>query len=394
MKRNIISIVAALVLVVAAVLVTAVICRQKIAGIESTHAAELSEAKADADALRAALAAEERHNWKEILTDMIRRVDYKNEKVYAIGHKTPDSDSVCSAIGMAYLLNQLGIPAEAKIANELNLESAFLFSELGYATPEILADASGKQLWLVDHSTSSQMVNGAENARIVGITDHHGIGDAETTELIPVLSCPAGSTCSVIYALCDATGVELPRDVASLLLAGLLSDTSNMKSSAVTLLDEAAFAALKTLSGITDTDGLFAKMLEEKMSFKGMTDKEIFYSDYKDYEHGGVRYGIGNVKVARPDLIPAMAERMQNVIKAEMEGGCEADFILYHIYVPDYSIGYTGIVGKDMAFVDELMETVFGDKAEKEGEFYIFRPSLNRKKDIVPPIDAYLDTLQ
>ena len=89
-----------------------------------------------------------------------------------------------------------------------------------------------------------------------------------------------------------------------------------------------------------------------------------------------------------------MAERMQYVIRAEMESGCDADFTLYHIYDPDYSTGYTGIVGKDMAFVDELMETVFGDKAEKEGEFYIFRPSLNRKKDIVPPIDAYLDTLQ
>lgn len=328
---------------------------------------------------------------KEILTDMLCRLDYKNESVYVIGHKTPDSDTACSAIGMAYLLNSIGIPAEARVSGALNLESQHVFSTLKYSAPDILEDATDKQLWLVDHSTSTQMVNGAEKARIVGITDHHGIGDAETSETICVLSCPAGSTCAVVYKLCEVCNVDLPKDIASVLLAGLLSDTSNMKSKEVTKLDESAFKSLKELSGITDTDELFNGMLEAKLSYRGLSDTEIFYSDYKDYKHNDVQYGIGCIKVARPDLIPSMAERMQAVIKSEINSGSEADFILYTIYDPDYSTGYMGIAGKDSAFAEQLMTATFGKKAEKKGDFFIVKPSLNRKTEIVPQIDSYLD---
>ena len=362
---------------------------------QNRYESDIAEATADAEALQTQLTAFEKENLinKEILTDLICRLDYQDKPVYVIGHKTPDSDTVCSAIGMAYLLKSLGISAEARISGELNLESRFVFSELKYSAPDVLEDATDKQLWLVDHSAGTQMVTGAEKARIVGITDHHGIGDAETSETICVLSCPAGSTCAVVCQLCKGCGVELPKDTAGVLLAGLLSDTSNMKSKAVTKLDEFAFEELKRLSGISDTDGLFRGMLEAKLSYQGLSETEIFYSDYKDYEHNGVKYGIGCIKVAHPDLIPAMAERMQTVIESEIGSGCEADCILYSIYDPDYSTGYMGIAGKDGAFAEKLMEDTFGEKAEKQGDFFIFQPSLNRKTEIVPPIDAYLDTV-
>lgn len=359
------------------------------------YESDIAKANAATEAIQLRLEDLEKENSinKEILTDMLRRTDYGGKTVYVIGHKTPDSDTVCSAIGMAYLLNSLGISAEARVPGGLNLESQFVFSELKHPVPEILEDATDKQLWLVDHFASAQTVNGADNARIVGITDHHGIGDIEIPETICALFCPAGSTCAVVYKLCEVCGAKLPEDTASILLAGLLSDTANMKSSSVTKLDESAFEKLKELSGITDTDGLFNGMLEAKLSYKGLNDTGIFRSDYKEYKHDGYKYGIGCVKVARPDLIPAMAERMQAVIKSEMDNGCDADFILYSVYDPDYSTGYMGIAGKDAAFAEKLMADTFGKKTEKQGDYYIFKPSPNRKTEVVPPIDAYLDTL-
>ena len=388
MKKTIISILIVIVLLAGSVTATYFIQQNK-------YESDMAEAAANAEALQAQLTAFEKEDTinKEILTDMLCRLDYNDKPVYVIGHKTPDSDTVCSAIGMAYLLKSLGISAEARIPGELNLESQFIFSELKYSAPDILKDASDKQLWLVDHSASTQMVNGAEKARIVGITDHHGIGDAETSETICVLSCPAGSTCAVVYKLCEVCNVELPKDTASVLLAGLLSDTSNMKSKNATKLDESAFERLKELSGISDTDGLFNGMLEAKLSYKGLDDTEIFYSDYKDYEHNSVKYGIGCIKVARPDQISDMADRMQKVIKSEIGSDCEADFLLYSIYDPDYSIGYMGIAGKDAAFAEKLMVDTFCEKAERQGDFFVFEPSLSRKTDVVPPIDAYLDTI-
>ncbi len=382
------------------VLIATVLLAGSVAGTyfiqQSRYASVIAEVNADAEALRAERSAFEKEKSinKEILTDMLCRFDYKDEPVYVIGHQTPDSDTVGSAIGMAHLLNSLGISAEARISGSLDLESQFVFSEFKCSVPDILEDATDKQLWLVDHSASTQMVNGAEKARIVGITDHHGIGDAETSETICVLSCPAGSTCAVVYKLCEVCGVELPENVAGVLLAGLLSDTSNMKSNRVTKLDEFAFEKLKELSGITDTDGLFNGMLEAKLSYKGLSDTEIFYSDYKDYEHNGIKYGIGCIEVARQDLILDMAERMQSVIESEIGNGCEAEFLLYSICVADYSTGYMGIAGKDVELAEKLMVGTFGEKAEKQGEFFIFRPSLSRKAKIVPAIDTYLDSPQ
>ena len=388
MKRKIISILIVVVLLAGSNAATFFIQQNR-------YESDIAEATVNVKTLQAQLTAFEKENTvnKEILIDMLCRLDYKDKLIYVIGHQTPDSDTVCSAMGMAYLLNSLGISAEARISGKLNIESQFVFSKLGYSVPDILEDAADKQLWLVDHSSSTQMVNGAEKARIVGITDHHGIGDAETSEPICVLSCPAGSTCAVVYKLCEVCNVKLSKDTAGVLLAGLLSDTSNMKSKGVTKLDESAFEKLKELSGIVDTEGLFNGMLDAKLSYKELSDTEIFYSDYKDYEHNGVKYGIGCIKVARPDLIPAMADRMQTVINSEISSDCKADFILYTVYDPEYSTGYMGIAGNDAAFTEKLMADTFGKKAEKQGDFFIFKPSLNRKTEIVPTIDIYLDSL-
>lgn len=328
---------------------------------------------------------------REILTDLFHRVDYREEPVIVIGHKNPDFDTTASAIGMAYLLNQLGIEAEARIAGPLNLETEYGLSVIGYPAPEILENAADRQLWLVDHSEYQLMVDGAEEARIVGITDHHGIGDAETSELINVLSCPAGSTAAVVYTLCEKCGVDLPQDVAGVLLAGILSDTANMKGNGVTALDEAAFEKLREISGISDTDALYNGMLEARLSYKGMDDRDIYYSDYKEYETNGFLYGIGNIKVAHPEQVPEMAERMLRVIESEAKNGSEMQFLLFQVYDPDYSLGYMGFTGNDAALTEKLMDTAFGSVGQKQGTFYVFSPSLQRKTEVVPPIDDCLN---
>ena len=328
---------------------------------------------------------------REILTDLFHRVDYREEPVIVIGHKNPDFDTTASAIGIAYLLNQLGIEAEARIAGPLNLETEYGLSVIGYPAPEILENAAGRQLWLVDHSEYQLMVDGAEDARIVGITDHHGIGDAETSELINVLSCPAGSTAAVVYTLCAKCGVGLPQDLAGVLLAGILSDTANMKGNSVTALDEAAFEKLREISGISDTDTLYNGMLEARLSYKGMDDRDIYYSDYKEYETNGFLYGIGNIKVAHPEQVPDMAERMLRVIESEAKNGSEMQFLLFQVYDPDYSLGYMGYTGNDAELTEKLMDTAFSSVGQKQGTFYVFSPSLQRKTEVVPPIDDCLN---
>ena len=388
LMKKIVSVIIAILIALAAVSITAVVKNKEIAGLEAKYASDIKAGQSQIDSLQSELQAD-----KEILTGLLLQVDCSGEPVYTIGHKSPDSDTTASAIGMAYLLNELGITAQARIAGPLNLETEYALSAVGYPAPEILENAAGKQLWLVDHSDTQQMVDGADEARIVGITDHHGIGNAETSEPINVLSCPVGSVSALVFTLCTKCGVEIPKDVAGVLLAGVLSDTANMKSTGVTASDELAFDRLKEISGISDTDGLYKGMLEAKLSYKGMDDREIYYSDYKEYETNGVFYGIGVVKVADTDRIPEMSERMQSVIESEVKNGTDMDFLLFEVYDPDYSLGYMGFCGENAEFTEKLMDTVFGSSEEKKGKFYVSSPSLSRKTDVLPPIENYLNSL-
>ena len=116
-----------------------------------------------------------------LLADLLRGIDYGDEVTYVIGHKSPDADTIGSAIAYAWLLQRLGINAKAAATAQVNRETQYVLDLFGMEQPEILSDAAGKQFVLVDHSEYSQALDGMKEARVVGVVDHHGIGDVRTT---------------------------------------------------------------------------------------------------------------------------------------------------------------------------------------------------------------------
>jgi len=314
--------------------------------------------------------------------------DYGDEVTYVIGHKSPDADTVLSAIAMAELLNQLGIKAEARVTGKVNNETAYVLEKLGLTAPEILENAEGCQLWLVDHSELTQMVDGADKARIVGITDHHGIGSAENEEQIVVRSGKFGSTTAEVYTLYKECGVKVSKEMAGVMLGGLLSDTSYFKKEDNELNRE-VYKDLKRKAGIRDVDALILGMKEAKLDLSGKTDEEIFLNDYKDYEENGVRYGIGNVKVATVSDIDKMHSRMQAVVDEKIKNG-EADYLFYFIYDFDYEEGYLGCAAAEGRSSEELLKAAFGDDYEVGENYVILKPSVSRKEVLVPRINGAL----
>lgn len=60
-------------------------------------------------------------------------------KVNVIGHLHPDTDSICAAISMAYLKNQLGdIQYEARRAGTISRETAFVLKHFGFPEPQLI----------------------------------------------------------------------------------------------------------------------------------------------------------------------------------------------------------------------------------------------------------------
>jgi manganese-dependent inorganic pyrophosphatase len=254
--------------------------------------------------------------------------------------------------------------------------------------PEELVDASGENIFLVDHSEYAQAVDGMEDAHIVGVLDHHGIGNIATGHQIVYEAKPIGATATIVWLDYMNYGFEIDKQTAYLLLGAVLSDTSNCTISTTTDADRKAVPALAQLAGVDDTDALYKEIHERAMSYDGMSDMEIMFSDYKEYEASGVKYGIGLINSTNEETSKELAERMKNVAEEAMASrDVQYMFASVGIREGDVKTDYIVPMSEESK---ELMEAAFPHYDEYDGTSYIFRNGgLGRKSKFVPGLNDY-----
>ena len=184
----------------------------------------------------------------------VEKMIVENGPVYVIGHKSPDSDTVCSAIAYARLLNLLGVEAEARITEAVSNETEFILSEAGVEIPPVLEDASGEDIFLVDHSEYAQAAEGMKDAHIVGVLDHHGVGSVNTGHQLVYEAKPIGATATIVWLDYQNYGFEIDKSTAYVLLGAILSDTNGLTVSTVTGTDR---QAVDDLAEIADEHTIF-----------------------------------------------------------------------------------------------------------------------------------------
>ena len=308
--------------------------------------------------------------------------------IYVTGHKNPDSDTVCSAIAYARLLGELGYDAHPVVHDKVNNETAYILETVGVEVPPTFEDASACNMVLVDHSDYAQSVEGLDNANIITIIDHHGLGSVTTGNPLIYDARPIGSTATIIWMRYRNYGVELDAQTAELLLCALLSDTVNLESGTTTTADCEALKALSELAGVDDTAALFGDMYEASVSYEGMSDDEIFESDLKTYESAGKKFAIGCVKASDKEGAASLANRMKALLPGKRKTlGVDMAFVQISVFHDGVSANY--LVPSDEAAA-EVIETAFADKVEFDGTSYILKPGVSRKQVLVP---AFMDVL-
>jgi len=297
--------------------------------------------------------------------------------IYVTGHKNPDTDSVTAAIAYAELMKAQGEDAIPSMQGEMNPETVTVLERFGVAAPEIMTDATGKQIALVDHSDLNQAPDNLSADSVVAIVDHHKIGDVTTNQ--PIFCCvqPVGCTGTVLKQLYDIAGVAIDTKVAGLMLAAILSDTVNFKSPTCTDADKKAVAELKEIAGVTDTDELFMAMLKAKSSVAGVPARDLLNRDYKDFDMNGNKVGCGQLELAtleqvadiRDDLLAAMKEQ-------KAEGGHHTILLMLTDVVKE---------GTDLVVVSDdpsIVEGAFDSKLD--GTSMWIPGMMSRKKQTVP----------
>ncbi len=305
--------------------------------------------------------------------------------ICVVGHSNPDTDSVTAAIAYANFLNATGADAKACMqisAENLNPESKVVLEKFGLAAPEEITDAAGKDVALVDFSDVAQAPANIGDANVVGIVDHHKIGDIVTNSPIFFYAKPVGCTGTVLLEMYKSNNIDLPKDIAGGMLCAILSDTVNFKSPTCTDEDKAAVAELLEITGVTDQDALFMEMLKAKSSVEGVSMKDLIFRDYKDFDMNGKKVGIGQIELASLDQVADIRDGLYKAVEEVKADGRHSVLFMLTDVVKE---------GTDLMVVSDdpaVIEGAFSGKIE--GQSMWIDGMMSRKKQVVPSLqDAF-----
>lgn len=293
-----------------------------------------------------------------------------------IGHMNPDTDSIVSAISAAQLYTKRGIAAEPAAQGAPTPETAFVLDRFGLSAPKVVNDVAGQELFLVDFSDIPQAPAGIGEATILGIADHHKLGDITTSTPLEAWIWPVGCTCTVLKNMYDFYGVEIPRNVAGAMLCAILSDTVIFKSPTCTEADKAAVEALAKIAGVDDVKALGMEMFKVKSAVEGASMKDLVFRDYKDFNMGGKKIGIGQLEVVDLAMLDAVRDGLKEELQRVKDEGRHSVCLLLTDIMKE---------GSDMIIISDephMIGSAFG--VEVTGDTVWLPGVMSRKKQVVP----------
>ncbi|WP_282166540.1 manganese-dependent inorganic pyrophosphatase [Shewanella japonica] len=303
--------------------------------------------------------------------------------MYVVGHKIPDSDSICGAIALAYLKNQIDEPAIAARLGELSPETAYILDRFGFEAPEFKESYAGEEVYIVDHSELTQAPDDIAEATIVGIVDHHKLGDLTTSTPLECWIRPVGCSNTVIKMMYDFYQVEIPANIAGIMMCAILSDTVIFKSPTCTTADIRCVEALAEIAGIEDYKAVGMEMFKVKSAVDGTPARDLVMRDFKDFNMNGNLVGIGQLEVIDLSVFDDIkAELEADIAALKAEGNRHSVLLLLTDIMKEGSEML--VVSDDASIVEKAYgKTLADNKVWLDGV-------LSRKKQVVPPLqDAF-----
>ena len=235
-----------------------------------------------------------------------------------------------------------------------------------------------RRIILVDHNEATQAVEGFDQAEILEIIDHHRIGSLETSGPVYFRNQPVGCTATIITQMYDENGVDIPPQIAGLLLAAILSDTLVFRSPTCTPLDEALAKRLAKIAGV-DIDEFASEMFEAGEKLDGKTAEEVFLQDFKVFMCGDIRFGVAQGSyMTRKNLQAAQALLQPYLEEARNKQNVEDIYMLLTDVPKEESV-----VISDGRYASEVLSDGFETQPADDGSWTL--PGVvSRKKQFIP----------
>lgn len=299
--------------------------------------------------------------------------------IYTIGHKNPDADSVSSAIIAADLLTQRGYPATACKQGKINYETTYILGLTSFAEPITMLSVTGKDVWLVDHSDLKQAPDDLAEANLLGIVDHHRLGDIITQQQLEAWIWPVGCTATVLYNIYKIEHHLITKDIAILMMCAILSDTVGFLSATVTAKDKQAIAELTPLAGVENLDKFIQDLLLAKTSITGLSPRELVEKDLKAYPLHEENVVVGQIELASISQVKSILDKLNTDLALRVQ---EQDLKLAVLMLTDITTKQTTLLyqGEWSTKLDKF----------KQGNSLILENTLSRKKQCWPWLQQIL----
>jgi len=306
-------------------------------------------------------------------------------KIFIIGHKSPDLDSVAAAICYASLKNKIEKTDKyiAAIAGELNKETEYVLNKFGISKPDLMSNGKDKNIILVDHNEFSQAVDGVAEAKLIEVLDHHKI-DFKYSEPIVFIAMPWGASCSIVAQEYLNNNIEISKELASLMLSAILVDTVITKSPTCTEYDKNIIEKLSGIAGLGDWKEYGMEIFKVRSTVSALSNMQIIKSDFKDFNFTQGKIGIGQVEtVDLSDFSSRENELLKEMENLKKEGS-------YHSVV----LFLTDIINEGSKFLvvtdDQLrVEEALGKRLE-DNKVYV-EGVISRKKQVAPKFTEVFD---
>ncbi|QIK70474.1 putative manganese-dependent inorganic diphosphatase [Erysipelothrix sp. HDW6C] len=250
----------------------------------------------------------------------------------------------------------------------------------GFISRYHILNSQSKRLILVDHNEYSQSVEGVEDAEILEVIDHHRIGDINTIKPIYFRNEIIGSTASIITKMYHENGVNIPKNIASILLSALISDTLNLKSPTATQQDFRLALQLEAISGL-DRYQFAQEMYEVTSTLKNKPYEDIINQDIKTFYISGKEVMVSQVVIYHFTELDTIHETFEEALEA---------YVLKHkldlLVVVFTSIEDNGSIVVSAGNLKNAVLDAFPNEDGQERTF--LQDIVSRKNQIIPRLSS------
>ena len=236
-----------------------------------------------------------------------------------------------------------------------------------------------KQIILVDHNEKSQAVDGIGEAEILEIIDHHRLGSLETVSPVYFRNQPLGCTSTIIYQMYQEQRVEIPKEIAGLLLSAIISDTLMFRSPTCTPLDKSVAKRLAEIADV-DIEDHAKKMFRAGSDFKNKTTEEIFYQDFKIFHTEDCDFGVAQISAMSGEELEQIGEQLRPFLPQVLG---EKRLNMVYVMLTDILEESSKIIfaGEDAG---KILAHAF--KKQEDADGILLDGIISRKKQMIPTL--------